>query len=172
MEYWGGVKPAAGSFSLGARWPPRAAFGIAALEDAVAEAEVEKVQVTLDASIAALDTAEEAALRVEKAKKADAEAAKAGPRASPRLAKQRQAEKRAAKRKRARKEQPVRKPGRAGRALGKEDRRLAKKKRAMLVSSDSDSDSDSGDSDDDDDDVDSDALVDDDSDDDACVDEE
>lgn len=170
MEYWGGAKPAAGSFRLGARWPPRAAFGIAALEDAVAEAEIEKVQVTLDASIAALEAAEEAALRAEK------EAAKAGPRSSPRLAKQRQAEKRAAKRKRARNEQPVRKAGRAGRALGKEDRRLAKKKRAMLVSSDSESDSDSGDSDsgdsDDDDDADSDSLLYQDSDDDACADEE
>jgi hypothetical protein len=162
VEYHGAVKPAAGSFRLGCHWPPTSVSAEPALDDAVAEAALEKEVITLDASIAALDAADEEALRAEKAAEAGA-AAK--PRESPRLAKKRKAEKRAAGRKRAREAQQLRKAGRAGRALATEERRRAKKtKKVAMVSSESESESDSGASDDDD----SDAIeLDDDSDDSA-----
>jgi hypothetical protein len=145
VEYHGAVKPAAGSFRLGCHWPPTSVSAEPALDDAVAEAALEKEVITLDASIAALDAADEEALRAEKAAEAGA-AAK--PRESPRLAKKSKAEKRAAGRKRAREAQQLRKAGRAGRALAKEEGKRAKK--AAVVSSESESESDSGASDDDD----------------------
>ena len=93
QEYHGAVKPAAGSFRLGCHWPPTSVSALPALDDALAEAALEKEVITLDASIAALDAADEEALRAEKAAEAGA-AAK--PRASPRLAQKRKAEQRAA----------------------------------------------------------------------------
>ena len=147
-EYHGGVKPAAGSFRLGCHWPLTSVSAEPALDDALAEAALEKEVITLDASIACLDAADEEALRAEKAAEAGA-AAK--PRESPRLAKKRKAEKRAAGRKRAREAQQLRKAGRVGRALAKEERKRAKKaKKTAVGSSESESESDSGASDDDD----------------------
>ena len=147
VEYHGAVKPAAGTFRLGCHWPPTSFSAEPALDDALAEAALEKEVITLDASIAALDAADEEALRAEKA--ADEAVAAAKPRESPRLANKRSAERRAAGRKRARAAQQSRKAGRAGLAMAKEERKRAKKaKKVMFVSSESESDSGASDDDD------------------------